>query len=127
MLTKSIAGVRVGFESWSVMTLPHEGVLDILVPLTVEMGLRECSLYEVIILPSDLVENLNQAKNLAESTVGGSATPSAEQQAAVKAANDAVTHWRTTAPLDYFVGVRKKFDAAGISLRLHSIGSDTLQ
>jgi hypothetical protein len=54
MLTTSIAGVRVGLESWSIITLPHEGVLDVLVQLAGEMGLGECSLYEVLILPSDL-------------------------------------------------------------------------
>lgn len=111
MLTTSISGVRVGFESWSVITLPHDGVQDVLVQLTGEMGLGECALYEVLILPSDLVDNLNKAKD----TSSGS-TASTEQQAAVEAANEAVTHWRTTAPLDYFVNIRKKFDAAGIDL-----------
>jgi hypothetical protein len=47
---------------------------------------------------------------------GGRASLTPEQQAAQKAAAEALTKWRLTVPLDYFVGIRKKFHAAGLNI-----------
>jgi hypothetical protein len=119
-ITSTIAGVRMGFESYSLATLPHDGILDVLIGLMTEMGLDECNLMEALITPGNLVEAQRQARGPGGAAGGPPAPPSPERQAAMKAANDAVKQWRTTSPLDYFRDIRKKFDAAGIDLYAYS-------
>ena len=44
-----------------------------------------------------------------------------ETQAAFKAYNEKLAKWRITVPLDYFKGIRKKFDDAGVSLYAYNL------
>jgi sugar phosphate isomerase/epimerase len=108
----TIAGVRFGLESYSLSTLPHEGVVDAQIALMVEMGLTECGLWETLITPAPIVEMMTKARAMGEA----GAPPSAEKLAATAAANDALKQWRMSVSLDTFTNLRRKFDAAGINL-----------
>ncbi len=105
-----IAGVRLGMESYSLAPLPHAGVLDVLISLMRDLGLRTCSLFEPLIQPVELAEALRQARLPEGST------------AAVQAANAALQQWRMTAPLSYFSDIRRRFTDAGLDLYRYSAG-----
>jgi sugar phosphate isomerase/epimerase len=112
----TIAGVQFGLESYSLATLPHEGVIDVQLALMVEMGLKECNLWETFVTPAAIVEMMTKARAMG---ITG-APPSPEKQAATAAASDAQRQWRMSVPLDTFAAIRRKFNAAGITLSAYT-------
>jgi sugar phosphate isomerase/epimerase len=108
----TINGVRIGLESYSLSTLPHDTIVDTMIRVMVEMGLREGSLTDATLQPSDLAEKLRVARG----NGGQGRTLSAEQQAAMTEANNALKQWKASVSLDYFKDVRKKFNAAGLNI-----------
>jgi sugar phosphate isomerase/epimerase len=116
-----IGGVRIGLESYSLSTLPHDTIVDTMIRVMVEMGLREGSVTDATLQPTDLAEKLR----LARGNGGQGRTLSAEQQAAVTEANNALKQWKASVGLDYFKDVRKKFNAAGLDINAFFPGGMT--
>ena len=86
-----INGVRVGVQTYSFRDLPRPAdgdMVDVLVKAMTESGIRECELWSPQIEP-----------------------------ARDKASREALRQWRLTTPLDHFCGIRKKFDAANLTIR----------
>jgi len=86
-----INGVRVGVQTYSFRDLPRPAdgdMVDVLVKAMTESGIRECELWSPQIEP-----------------------------ARDKASREALRQWRLTTPLDHFRGIRKKFDAANLTIR----------
>ncbi len=116
-----IGGVRIGLESYSLSTLPHDAIVDTMIRVMVEMGLREGSVNDATLQPADLAERLR----LARGNGGQGRTLSAEQQAAVTEANNALKQWKATVSLDYFKDVRRKFNGAGLDINAFFPGGMT--
>lgn len=90
----TINGVRVGAQTYSFRGLqrPAGGdMVDVLIRAFTESGLRECELW------SPQIE------------------PASEAPAEVR--REEVRRWRVETPIDHFRGIRRKFNAAGITIR----------
>lgn len=117
-IDSTIHGVRIGIESYSFATLPHDEVLDVVIASMAEMGLNNCGLWETLILPPELYQRQQEAR-------GTGGPPAPERRAAMAAANDAIKQWQMTVSLDFFKDIRKKFDTAGIDLSYFTPGALT--
>ena len=98
---QTVSGVRLGVQTYSFRELmrPAGGdLVDTIIAAMKECALTECELWAPQIEPA--------------STVGrGRPTPEQAQQT-----RDAVKKWRLETPLDHFRAIRKKFEAAGITV-----------
>ena len=99
-LDSRIAGVRVGVQTYSFRELPRSpgtDAVDAIVKAMSDCGLVECELWAPQIEPQQAL---------------GRGRPPEE---AGKARDD-LRAWRMNTPLDHFKDVRKKFNAAGLSI-----------
>jgi sugar phosphate isomerase/epimerase len=106
-INSKIAGVQIGCQSYSFRDLPFEEALKAMAA----DGLGDCELF------AQHIEGGHTDK--APAPPGGmrrSGSPDPARAAARKAEREELRKWRTTVPLDYFKGIRKKFDDAGINL-----------
>ena len=105
-IDSKIAGVQLGSQSYSFRDLPFDEALKAMAA----DGLGDCELF------AQHIEGGHTDK--APSLGGGrrSGPPDPAVVAARKAEREELRKWRTTVSLDYFKGIRKKFDAAGINL-----------
>jgi len=105
-IDSKIAGVQIGSQSYSFRDLPFDEALKAMAA----DGLGDCELF------AQHIEGGHTDK--APSLGGGrrSGPPDPAVVAARKAEREELRKWRTTVSLDYFKGIRKKFDAAGINL-----------
>jgi sugar phosphate isomerase/epimerase len=101
----TIAGVRLGVQTYSFRDLPRPpgaaDAVDVVIKAMKDSGIGECELF------APQLEPVFPAGRGARG-----APPSPE---AVKARDD-LRKWRLEAPLDHFRNVRKKFDAAGLTI-----------
>ena len=101
----TIAGVRLGVQTYSFRDLPRlpgaADAVDVVIKAMKDSGLSECELFAPQLEPV-----------FAAGRGARGAPPSPE---AVKARDD-LRKWRLEAPLDHFRNVRKKFDAAGLTI-----------
>lgn len=98
---QTISGVRLGVQTYSFRELMRPAGGDMVEPIVAAMkecGLTDCELWAPQIEP-------------ASTFGGGRPTPEQAQQARA-----AVRKWRLETPLDRFRAIRKKFDAAGITV-----------
>jgi sugar phosphate isomerase/epimerase len=97
-----VGGVRLGVQTYSFRELPRaEGSdhVDVIIAAMKECGLSECELFAPQVEPQF-------------STRGqGRGTPESRQENREK-----LRTWRLETPIDHFRDVKKKFDAAGISI-----------
>ena len=104
-----VAGVRIGAQTYSFRDLPRPAgasdSVDVVIKALTEAGLSECELFSPQLEP--------QFSSGARGERG--APPSPE---ALKAREDLRT-WRIESSLDHFKNVRKKFDAAGITIHAY--------
>ena len=106
-IDSKIAGVQLGSQSYSFRDLPFDEALKAMAA----DGLGDCELF------AQHIEGGHTDK--APSLGGGrrsAGPPDPAVVAARKAEREELRKWRTTVSLDYFKGIRKKFDAAGINL-----------
>jgi sugar phosphate isomerase/epimerase len=105
-IDSKIAGVQLGSQSYSFRDLPFDEALKAMAA----DGLGDCELF------AQHIEGGHTDK--APSLGGGrrSGPPDPAVVAARKAEREELRKWRTTVSLDYFKGIRKKFDDAGINL-----------
>ena len=95
-----VSGVRVGVQTYSFRALPRPSggdMVDVIIAATTECGLGDCEIWAPQIEPQQ---------------PGGRGRPQAE----VQQAREDMRKWRLEVPLDHFRAIRKKFDAAGISI-----------
>jgi sugar phosphate isomerase/epimerase len=104
MIDSKIGGVQLGVQTYSFRDLS----LDDAIQAMVADGLGDCELFSPHVEPG----GAREAVALWE----GPPRPEAELQAASKAYQEKITKWRMSVPLDYFKGIRKKFDDAGINI-----------
>lgn len=110
----TVGGVRMGLESYSLAAIPHEGAIDSLLTLMVELNLKECSLYEQLVQPTEMVEKLRVAR-------GPTGVPTTdEEKAAFAKASGELRRWRVSVSLDMFRDLRKRFAARGIEFFAYS-------
>jgi sugar phosphate isomerase/epimerase len=101
-IDSKVRGVQFGLQTY-VFSLsgPRTGILDTVVQSMVDCGLGECEAYGPLLEPGDLTDRMRSQQ------------ASAEERAQ---ARDELAKWRASVPLDYFQGIRKKFNAAGIEI-----------
>jgi sugar phosphate isomerase/epimerase len=101
-IDSKVRGVQFGLQTY-VFSLsgPRTGILDTVVQSMVESGLGECEAYSPLLEPGDLSDRSRSQQ------------ASAEDRAQARAA---LAEWRASAPLDYYQGIRKKFNGAGIEI-----------
>jgi sugar phosphate isomerase/epimerase len=95
-----IAGVRVGVQTYSFRELPRPAggdASDSIIAAMKACGLGECEVWAPQLEPQ-------QPSGRGRSPAG------------VQASRDDLRRWRLDTPLDHFRDIRKKFDAAGISI-----------
>jgi sugar phosphate isomerase/epimerase len=98
---QTVSGVRLGVQTYSFRELKRPAGGDLVDPVITAMkecGLTECELWAPQIEP-------------ASPFGAGRPTPEQAQQT-----RDAVKKWRLDTPLDHFKTIRKKFEAAGITI-----------
>ena len=101
-----VAGVRIGVQTYSFRDLPRPvggdtmGVVDGIVRAMTDCGLGECEVWAPQVEPQQ------------PSGRGRPPAPGGD----VEKARDDLRAWRIETPLDHFKQVRKKFDAAGLSI-----------
>ena len=110
-IDSAVHGIQFGLQSYvfSGLGLPPDTVLDVVIASMVESGLGNCDLFAPLIQPAALVER----------TRSGPPTPAEvlpEVAAARAKAREELAQWYMTVPLDYFRGIRKKFEDAGIAI-----------
>ncbi|MGA8030493.1 MAG: TIM barrel protein [Bryobacteraceae bacterium] len=106
-IDSKIDGVQLGVQSYSFRDLP----LDDAIKAMVADGLGDCELFSPHIEGGD---------TKAPEAARPSKSPA--QRRADSAAHEREIHeWRMTVPLDYFKGIRKKFDDAGINLYAYNL------
>ncbi len=97
----TVNGVRVGVQTYSFRDLPRTpggDAVDTVVKAMTECGLTECELFAPQVEPKF------------DSGRGGGSSPDAQK------AREDLRKWRLETPLDHFRAVKKKFDAAGITV-----------
>jgi sugar phosphate isomerase/epimerase len=99
-IDSKVKGVQFGLQTY-VFTVdgPRTGILDTAIQSMVECGLGECEAYAPVLEPGDLWDRMRAP------------AAGADERAQ---ARDALAKWRASVPLDYYEGVRKKLNAAGI-------------
>ena len=108
-IDSTVNGVRLGVQSYSFRELPRpEGadLVDVIIKGMTECGLGECELF---------------APHVEPRTNRGRAAPDSPE--AQKARAD-LRAWRLLTPLDHFRGLKKRFDAAGISIFAYNYSFD---
>lgn len=100
LIDSTISGVRVGVQTYSFRALPRPADRDpgdVLINAITECGLGDCELFAPQVEP-------------AMPAGAGRGSPEAQR------AREALRTWRLETSLDFFRAVRKRFDAAGISI-----------
>jgi sugar phosphate isomerase/epimerase len=110
MIDSKINGVQLGVQSYSFRDLP----IDDAIKAMAADGLGDCELFS----PHIEAGGIEAIRPLLEHYQTMSAE---ERKAAFDAYNQKLQNWRLTVPLDYFKGVRKKFNDAGIQLYAYNL------
>src|SRR5215467_6880497 len=98
-IDSKIDGVQLGAQSYSFRDLPFDEAIQAMVT----DGLGYCELFS---------PHIEEGGTKAPDPPGAKRQSREERQAH----DEQLRKWRLTVPLDYFAGVRKKFDKAGIVL-----------
>lgn len=107
-IDSKVNGVRIGVQSYSFRMMP----LDQAITAMSQIGIGECELF------SGHVEPPRPTTPVAPGATPG---PPRADDAAVKAYRDELRKWRLSTPLDHFTTVRKKFEAAKITLQAYNL------
>jgi sugar phosphate isomerase/epimerase len=106
-------GVQFGLQSYvfSMVGLPQDSILDVVVKSMVESGLGECDIYLPLLEPAEISDRAR-----AGGPGGPGATVPPEIAAARAQARQELAKWRMSVSLDYFQAIRRKFNDAGIEI-----------
>ena len=108
-LNSTFGGVHVGAQTYSFRDLPHApggDAIDNVIKALVDSGIAECELFAPQVEP--------EFSSGARGRRGDPPSPEA-----IKARED-LRKWRIETPIDHFRGVKKKFDAAGITIHAYN-------
>ncbi|HEX4947857.1 MAG TPA: sugar phosphate isomerase/epimerase [Blastocatellia bacterium] len=112
-----VNGVRIGVQSYSFRTMS----LDEAIKAMKDIGIGECELFSGHVEPRPNMPPMGPPPGAGG---GGRAQLTPEQQAArreaMQKAAEETKKWRLTVSMDHFKDVRKKFDAAGITLQAYN-------
>lgn len=100
-MDSKVNGVRLGVQTYSFRDLPRTpggDAVDVVIKAMTECGLAECELF---------------APQVGSGGRGARGAPPTPEM--LKARED-LRKWRVDTPLDHFRGIKKKFDAAGITV-----------
>lgn len=118
-LNSTVKGVHLGVCTYSFRDFPRTpgtDNVDAIIDALKEVGAAEIELFSANVEPG--VAPMPRP-------AAGSAPPTPEERAAMRArggspeakkARETLRQWRISTPMDYFTGIRKKFDAAGITI-----------
>jgi sugar phosphate isomerase/epimerase len=109
-INSKIDGVRLGVQTYSFRDLP----LDDAIKAMVAIGLGECELFESHAQPN----GIEGPRKLLEG--GASMTPD-QRKAAFADLQTKLSEWRRTASMEYFHGLKKKFNDAGIDIYAYNL------
>jgi sugar phosphate isomerase/epimerase len=110
-IDSTVRGIQFGLQSYvfSGLGIAPDAVLDVVIGSMVESSLGNCDLYAPLIQPADILGRIRS----------GPASPAnvSSEVAAVRGkAREELAQWYLNASLDYFRGIRKKFEDAGIAI-----------
>ncbi len=111
-INSKIDGVQLGVQSYSFRDLP----IDQAIQAMVTDGLGDCELFS----PHIEDGGVDALKDILAPANGQKLTHE-QMAAAFKAYSEKLRQWRLTVPMDYFTGVRKKFNDAGINLYAYNL------
>ena len=101
----TVNGVRIGVQTYSFRELPRPAgapdAVDVVIKAMKDSGVTECELF---------APQLEPAQPAGRGARGAPPTPEA-----IKARDD-LRKWRLETPLDHYKNVKKKFDAAGLTI-----------
>lgn len=109
-INSKIDGVQLGVQSYSFRDLS----LDDAIKAMVADGLGDCELFSPHIEDGGIKENSGAPAH-------HSARSPEERKAAFAAREEKLRQWRLTVPMDYYKGIRKKFNDAGINLHAYNL------
>jgi sugar phosphate isomerase/epimerase len=126
-IDSTIAGVRLGVQTYSYRDLPMDGIVDSVIKAMTNTGLAECELFAQQVEPPNPATNFwagTDPKVLGSGADGGplqaELRAKAKRTEVMKARED-LRKWRLEVPLDHFRDVRKKFEAAGINVYVYNL------
>jgi sugar phosphate isomerase/epimerase len=99
-LASPVGGVRLGVQTYSFRDLPRPAggdAVDVVIAAMRESGLDECELWSPQIEPAQ--------------ALGRDASPEDRQRA-----REALKQWRESTPMTHFAGIKRKFDAAKMTI-----------
>ncbi|HXJ37828.1 MAG TPA: TIM barrel protein [Bryobacteraceae bacterium] len=125
-INSTVAGVGLGTITYSFRDLPRtpgkDNVDDLIKALTA-CGIGEIELYSPNIEPAPASAAKPAASGPSYGVAAGPRPgPTPEQLAARRLEREALRKWRIETPASYYQDVRKKFDAAGISIFAYTLG-----
>jgi hypothetical protein len=96
-----VDGMQFGLQTYvfTGIGLPQDDILNVVLESMVDSGLGECDLFAPAVEPAQFWDRIR-----------------ANDTAARTQAREELAKWRMTVSLDYFLAIRKKFDAAGIDI-----------
>jgi len=108
-----VHGVQFGLQTYvfTLVGLPQEGILDVVIKSMVESGLGECDLFAPLTEPAEI-----RSRMAAGGAPGPGAAATPEVAAARTQARADLAKWRASVSLDYYRAIRKKFEDAGIAI-----------
>jgi sugar phosphate isomerase/epimerase len=116
--SSKINGVRIGVQSYSFRTMS----LDDAIKAMKDIGIYECELFSGHVEPRPAMGVGGPPPGLPTQSGNRQLTP--EQQAArreaMQKAAEETRKWRLSVSMDHFKDIRKKFDAAGITLQAYN-------
>lgn len=107
-IDSKIDGVQLGVQSYSFRDLS----LDAAIPAMAADGLGECELFA----PHIELGHTDVAPMAGMRPPGSGSRNDPARIAARQAAREELRKWRLSVPMDYFVGIKKKFNDAGIGI-----------
>jgi len=106
-----VNGLQVGLQTWvftANTNVPRSRALDACIEAMTAAGLRECDICAPLLDPAEIVERIP--------TVARGQQLPPEAAAARTAAQQDLARWRASTSMDFYAGIRRRFNAAGISI-----------
>src|SRR5262249_33195754 len=107
--------LKLGLHTWVFTTntsTPRARAIDAAIDAMVTTGIRECDVCAQLLDPAEIVERIPIIAR------GQQLRP--DVAAARMAAQQELTRWHASVPMDFFRGVRARFNNAGIEIRVIS-------
>jgi len=107
-INSKVGGVQLAVQTYSFRD--QDGGVDAIIKFMTNIGIGECELYAPQVEPNQMAATRARvAEGPGPSLKTGRATADPK-------AREELRKWRTSVPMDFFKGIRKKFDDAGINI-----------